>query len=336
MIALVIVSFGVSGVWFLLFLITWVRDRRVLRNGVYLVLTIMFAGIGTVFAIDEVYRPAAELLVVAVLVAIPVAIFVLAIFLTANGVTMWKREGHRPANLLSLLAGVGIIAFVLFSVIVQQLSSPALETIRETLIAALTYISFLFVCFLAYSFVYARIRYFRKVDFIVVLGSGIRGTRVPPLLASRLDRAQVAWQKERAKGRSPLLITSGGQGPGEDIPESHAMATYLVDHGVPADQVLREDRSTSTFENLTSSRTIMTNLKPKYRCLIVTNNYHALRAAFTARKAKVNGQVLGSPTAAYFWPSATIREFLAILADHKWVNATILAVILLRGLTKLI
>lgn len=113
------------------------------------------------------------------------------------------------------------------------------------------------------------------------------------------------------------------------------MADYLVEHGVPADQVLREDRSTSTFENLTFSNEIMAAQNPDYRCLIVTNNYHAMRAAFTARKAKVNGQVLGSPTAAYFWPSATIREFLAILADHKWINGIIVGLILLRGVTRL-
>ncbi|MEV8373267.1 YdcF family protein [Kribbella sp. NPDC056861] len=327
----VIVPFGIAGFWFLLFLITWIRERRVLRNGVFLVLTILFAGIGSVFLIDSVYEPAANVLVFAVLVAVPLTIFVLAIVLTANGVTMWKREGRRPANLLSLLAGLGIIGFVGFSVIVEQLESPALETIRETLIAALTYISFLFVCFLAYSFVYARVRFFRKVGFIVVLGSGIRGTRVPPLLASRLDKAHAVWQKERAKGRSPQLITSGGQGPDEEIPESHAMATYLVDRGVPADQILLEDESRSTFENLTFSRRIMAGLNPKYRCVIVTNNYHALRAAFTARKAKVNGQVLGAPTAAYFWPSATIREFVAVVAEHKWVNGIILGLIFLGG-----
>jgi uncharacterized SAM-binding protein YcdF (DUF218 family) len=330
-----VIAFGVAGVWFLLFLYTWIRDRRVLRNGVYLVLTIMFAGLGVVFALESVSETAAKLLVYAVLVAIPVAIFVLAIFLTVNGVTMWKREGHRPANLLSLAAGISIFAFALFSVIVQQWSSPRLQTLWSTLFGILTYVSFLFVCFLAYSFVYARIRFFRKVDFIVVLGSGLRGSRVPPLLASRLDRAQAAWEKERAKGRSPLLVTSGGQGPGEDVPEADAMADYLIDHGVPPDQVLREDRSTSTFENLANSGEIMAARNPDYRCLIVTNNYHALRAAFTARKAKVNGQVLGSPTAAYFWPSATIREFLAILADHKWINGIIIGLMLLRGITRL-
>jgi uncharacterized SAM-binding protein YcdF (DUF218 family) len=48
------------------------------------------------------------------------------------------------------------------------------------------------------------------------------------------------------------------------------MAAYLADHGVPADEILLEDRSTSPFENLTFSHTIMTGLDPKYRCLIVT------------------------------------------------------------------
>ena len=38
---------------------------------------------------------------------------------------------------------------------------------------------------------------------------------------------------------------------------------------------------------------------------------------------KVNGQVVGSPTAAYYWPTATIREFVAILYSHKYVNGGI-------------
>jgi len=260
---------------------------------------------------------------VAILVAIPVAIAVLAVFLVINGVTMLRREGRRPANLLSLLAGLGIIGFVIFSVAVQKIGWEPLAAVRSMLVGVLTYISFLFVCFLAYAFVYSRVRSSRKVDFVIVLGAGLRGSRVPPLLASRLDRAKQVFDRAVRKGRSPLLITSGGQGPDEDIPESHAMASYLIERGVPGDRVLREDRSTSTMENLTFSRELMVGLRPNYRCLIVTNNFHAFRAALTARKAKVNGQVVGSPTAAYYWPTATIREFVAILFSHKYLNGGI-------------
>ncbi|MGW1346711.1 ElyC/SanA/YdcF family protein [Kribbella sp. NPDC002412] len=310
------------------------RDRRLFRNGIFLVLTLMFAGLGVIFALDAVSDTAARLLVVAILAAIPVTIAVLAVFLVINGVTMLRREGRRPANLLSLAAGLGIIALVVFGIAVQQLGWEPLAAVRSVLIGVLTYISFLFVCFLAYAFVYSRVRSSRKVDFIVVLGSGLRGSRVPPLLASRLDRAKQVYDRALRRGRSPVIITSGGQGPDEDIPESHAMASYLIERGVPADRLLREDKATSTWENLTFSRELMVARKPKYRCLIVTNNFHAFRAALTARKANVNGQVVGSPTATYYWPTATIREFIAILYTHRYLNGAICLLITAAAITQ--
>jgi uncharacterized SAM-binding protein YcdF (DUF218 family) len=287
-----------------------------------------------IFALESVNETAARLLVVAILVAIPLAIAVLAVFLVINGITMLRREGRRPATLLSLLAGLGIIGFVVFSVAVQKIGWEPLAAVRSVLIGVLTYISFLFVCFLAYAFVYSRVRSSRKVDFVIVLGSGLRGSRVPPLLAGRLDRAKQVYDRAVRRGRSPLLITSGGQGPDEDIPESHAMASYLIERGVPVDRILREDKSTNTLENLTFSRELMVGLRPTYRCLIVTNNFHAFRAALTARKAKVNGQVIGSPTAAYYWPTATIREFVAILFTHKYLNGGICLLIAVGAITQ--
>ncbi|WP_328523381.1 YdcF family protein [Kribbella sp. NBC_00359] len=329
-----LISFAVAGFWFLVFAVSFGRDRRLFKNGIFLVLTLMFAGLGVIFALESVNETAARLLVVAILVAIPLAIAVLAVFLVINGITMLRREGRRPATLLSLLAGLGIIGFVVFSVAVQKIGWEPLAAVRSALIGVLTYISFLFVCFLAYAFVYSRVRSSRKVDFVIVLGSGLRGSRVPPLLAGRLDRAKQVYDRAVRRGRSPLLITSGGQGPDEDIPESHAMASYLIERGVPADRILREDKSTSTMENLTFSRELMVGLRPTYRCLIVTNNFHAFRAALTARKAKVNGQVIGSPTAAYYWPTATIREFAAILFTHKYLNGGICLLIAVGAITQ--
>ena len=329
-----LICFGIAGFWFLIFAISFLRDRRLFKNGIFLVLTLMFAGLGVIFAVESVNQTAAKVLVVAILVAIPVATAVLAVFLVVNGITMLRREGRRPANLLSLLAGLGIIGFVVFGIAVQQIGWEPLAAVRSALVGVLTYISFLFVCFLAYAFVYSRVRSSRKVDFVIVLGSGLRGSRVPPLLASRLDRGKQVYDRAVRRGRSPMIITSGGQGPGEDVPESHAMASYLIERGVPADRILREDRSTSTQENLTFSRELMVARVPKYRCLIVTNNFHAFRAALTARKVKVNGQVIGSPTATYYWPTATIREFVAILFSHKYLNGGICLLIAAGAITQ--
>ncbi|GAA1116674.1 YdcF family protein [Kribbella jejuensis] len=322
-----VISFGIAAFWFLIFGVSFLRDRRMFKNGIFLVLALMFAGLGVIFTVETVSRPVAVALVWVIVIAIPVAIGVLAVFLVINGVTMLRRERRRLSNLLSLLVGLGIIGFVIFSVLVQQIGWEPLAAVRSVLLGVLTYMSFLFLCFLVYAFVYSRVRSSRKVDFVVVLGAGLIGSRVPPLLASRLDRAKQVYERAVRRGRSPRIVTSGGQGPGEDVPESQAMAAYLVERGVPNDRIIREDKSTTTWENLTFSRDLMVELLPSYRCLIVTNNFHAFRAALTARKARVNGQVVGSPTAAYYWPTATIREFVAVLASHPYLNGIICLVI---------
>ncbi len=324
-------SYGIAALWFLFFLISFIRDRRRLRNGVYLFLTLVFLGFGLLMTLASVSGTAASVVVVGVVVLIPLLILSLGVFLVANGVTMVRREGFRLVNLLSLAAGLGILGFVVFQVVRQYVDWPPLGVVGDVMTGLLAYIGFLFACFLLYSFVYGRIRPKRDVDFIVVLGAGLAGEKVPPLLASRLERGRTTFDAAVAKGTEPALITSGGQGPGEDVPEAVAMADYLVARGVARDRVLLEDRSTTTWENLTFSKAIMTEQRPDYRCLVVTNNFHVLRAALLARKAKLNGQVIGAPTAWYFWPTATLREFVAILVEHRVVNGVICLLIVLSG-----
>jgi uncharacterized SAM-binding protein YcdF (DUF218 family) len=55
----------------------------------------------------------------------------------------------------------------------------------------------------------------------------------------------------------------------------------------------------------------------------VTSNYHAFRAAMIARSAGVRGQVTGARTAPYYWPGATLREFVAVFLSYKGTNLTI-------------
>ena len=51
---------------------------------------------------------------------------------------------------------------------------------------------------------------------------------------------------------------------------------------------------------------------------VVTNDYHSFRSAMLMRRIGIPGFVLGSRTADYYWPSASIREYVAILRDHVW------------------
>ena len=322
--------FAIAAVWMLFFLVSFARDRRRLRNGFYLLMTLIFIGFGLMIMLASVSRDAASIVAFGLVLLIPVFILALAVFLICNGLTMLRREGRRPANLLSLLTGLALIGVIVFDIVTVQTRLVPLQLVGGTITGIFGYVAFLFTCYLLYSIVYGRIRPRRGVDFVVVLGSGlVGGRRVPPLLASRLDRGRTAFDAAIAKGRQPMLITSGGRGPGEEVPESHAMADYLVEQGVPRDRILLEDQSRTTEQNLTFSREIMIARLPMYRCVVVTNNFHVLRAALFAKKTKVNGQVIGSRTAFYFWPSATIREFVAIFLDQWIVNGGICLLILL-------
>ncbi|MFD4376035.1 YdcF family protein [Streptomyces sp. NPDC058486] len=328
------IAFAVSALFLLLFGVGVLRDRRRFGNAVYLGLAVTFLGLGLLSAVDDLPHGLTETVLVLLLLVLCLGPVVLAGLLCANGVKMVRKEGRRPANLLSLLAGLGILGVFGLMAGAVLTRSRVLGVVAVTLLLVLGYVSFLFLCFVGYAFLYGRTGLRRDAGFVVVLGSGlIGGRRVPPLLASRLDRGREVYERLAARGGDgpPLLVTSGGQGPDEELPESHAMADYLVKRGFPEDRIVREDRSRSTEENLLFSKELMEAERPGAGCVIVTNNFHAFRAALMARKAGVDGQVVGSPTAAYFWPSATIREFAAVFLEYRKVNLSVCAFLVAIG-----
>ncbi|MEV7357829.1 MULTISPECIES: YdcF family protein [unclassified Kitasatospora] len=327
------IAYVPAALFFLLFGVGVLRDRRQFSNAVLLGIAVSLLALALLAELRKAPTLVMGLAAVAIILLPALGTAALVWFLIANGLTMIRKEGRRPANLLSLLAGLGILAVIALLLAALATRSHQLGVLAGTAVLVVGYISFLFVCFVGYAFLYGRHRPRRNVDFVVVLGSGlIGGERVPPLLASRLDRGREVYDKQAARGNPPVLITSGGQGPDEKLPESHAMADYLTGRGFPAEHIEREDRSRTTEENLLFSKAIMEQAKPDYRCVVVTNNFHAFRAALTARKTGVNGQVFGSPTAAYYWPSATIREFAAVFLSHKLVNFGICGLLALCGL----
>ena len=96
------------------------------------------------------------------------------------------------------------------------------------------------------------------------------------------------------------------------------MAEYLVRHGVDPDRIWMEAASQDTEENLANSRELLGAQEVSGRVAVVTNNFHAFRAALEMRDAKLPGYTIGSPTAGYFWPSATIRARVV----PPWLTAT--------------
>ncbi|WP_327287312.1 YdcF family protein [Streptomyces sp. NBC_01198] len=318
---------------FLLFSAGVARERRRFGNAVLLGLTAVFTLGAWLFELHEDHPTLGRDLGIALVVLAGLGIVTLSWFLISNGVIMVRKEGTRPANLLSLLAGIALVSLLVLLITTLVLHNRTLAAVTGTAVALAGYVAFLFLCFVVYAFLYGRLNLRRrKADYVVVLGSGlVGGSTVSPLLASRLERARAVHRRLSRRGRNPVLLASGGQGPDEKLPESHAMAGYLVARGFPAELIECEDRSTTTEENLRFSKSIMEKANPEYRCVVVTNNYHAFRAALTARRVGIRGHVVGSPTAAYFWPSAMIREFAAIFLAYRRTNLAFCLLFFLGG-----
>lgn len=309
----VLVAFGC---WWWFRRMWWAEPRR-LRTASVLLLGAWFAWTA-VLEFAAYFSPELQLLLALVLLSLPFSVLVLAGYLIVNGVQMVRREGRTLGNLLSLVAGIGLLVLPVAAFALAATLHPLGIGAAALAFFLSAQVGLSFLTFLTFTVAYSRRAPRPGPDAVVVLGAGlIRGT-VSPLLASRLDRGQRAWA---AHGGALPMIPSGGQGPDEPRAEAAAMAEYLVEHGVPAEQVLAEDRSRTTEENLRLSRAVADQALPQGsrpgHLLVATNNYHVPRTALLSRRLGVDADVVGGDTAGYYVPSAYLREFLAVMVMHR-------------------
>lgn len=136
-----------------------------------------------------------------------------------------------------------------------------------------------------------------KSDAIVVLGEaamggttcfGLRcqhGQVATPhynaCLESRVDHAVLLYRSHYA----PKIVMSGGTDPSDDVNEAEAMKAIAVQAGVPASDILLEDASTSTYENLTFSQKVLASAG-LHSAIIVTDPATNARAGLVAAKLR--------------------------------------------------
>ena len=216
-------SLVVAAVFAVLYVVYRRKDRRLLRNGVFLVIAAFYAVVGVVNLLLAAV-PGFDLVVVLLLVLAPLAVVVLAGFAIANGVTVIRREGLSAGTSLSLLAGVALLVLPAVGLFLIRSEQPNAVRAALLLFVACAYLGVAFVAFLLYSVVYGRMQHRVQPAALVILGSRVIDGRVPPLLASRLDRALQLYRKQAATGSAPLLIPTGGKGDDETRSEGSAMA----------------------------------------------------------------------------------------------------------------
>ena len=136
------------------------------------------------------------------------------------------------------------------------------------------------------------------------------------MLRNRMKAALRHYQEQlRVSGKRAAFIVSGGQGPDEVCSEAEAMKKWLMEQGIPEEQILVEDRSRTTEENMMFSKELIDAIAPDAGSAFCTTNFHAFRAGIKACKAGLAAEGVTYNTEWYFWYNAAVREVVGLLME---------------------
>ena len=233
----------------LIFTLSVLSDSRRLINAYLLSFTLItFLVVSSGFlvvGVERVSQQSALMIVIGFLLLIPISTILSTLYLIFNGRQMMRFEGMRLANLLSLLYGLALIIAFFLSFI-----SPLVLFLNTLLF----YGTYFYLSYILYGLFYNSLPIIKKPDYIIVLGSGLINDKVPPLLAQRLEKGKTIYKKFE---QAPKIVVSGGQGSDEKNSEAEAMARYLIEHDIPQTDIIIENKSTTTFENLSFTKSVL-------------------------------------------------------------------------------
>lgn len=112
-------------------------------------------------------------------------------------------------------------------------------------------------------------------DIMVILGCQVMPWGPSILLQDRLDTA-LDYLEEHP---DITVVVSGGKGSDEHKSEAQAMHDYLVENGVDSEQIILEDQSSNTHENLIFTTRLLKELgyDTEQEFLVVSNGFHLTR-----------------------------------------------------------
>ena len=133
-----------------------------------------------------------------------------------------------------------------------------------------------------------------QADAAVVLGAAVWTNQVSPVFKERINHALNLYRK----GQVRKLIFTGGQGnPGEPT-ESAAARDYAIQSGIPASDILIEEQSHTTYENILYAKQLADTHGIK-KVLIVSDPLHEKRAMAMAEDAGLVAEASPTPSTRY-------------------------------------
>lgn len=148
-----------------------------------------------------------------------------------------------------------------------------------------------------------------QADAAVVLGAAVWTANVSPVFRERINHGIHLYRN----GKVRKLIFTGGQGnPGEPT-ESSAARQYALQRGIPAADILIEEKSHTTYENILYAKQLADAHGIK-NVLIVSDPLHMKRAVAMAEDVGLVAEPSPTPSTRY----QGFRSQLTLLAHETY------------------
>lgn len=191
-----------------------------------------------------------------------------------------------------------------------KLKIPMFIKVIYHILAGLAIILFLFVEINVVT--YMNMKPEKNLDYVIVLGAGLRGTEPTRPLSLRIQKAY-NYMKDNP---DTILIASGGKGSDEVVSEASVIARILIEKGIDEDRIILEDESRNTIANIKNSYEIIDSLsegeEPKVG--FITNGFHIFRTRLIAAD-QGHDELYGIPAQTLFPVGIhyVIREFFGVV-----------------------
>jgi uncharacterized SAM-binding protein YcdF (DUF218 family) len=141
---------------------------------------------------------------------------------------------------------------------------------------------------------YSSLRSDGPADAAIVLGAAMWGTQVSPVFEERINHGIDLYQNRKVR----KLIFTGGQGDTNEPTESSAARLYALQHGISAADILIEQQSQTTYQNLVYAKQIADAYGLR-KVLIVSDPLHMKRAVVMARDMGLDAEPSPTPSTRY-------------------------------------
>ena len=148
-----------------------------------------------------------------------------------------------------------------------------------------------------------------RADAAIVLGAAVWGDELSPVFRERVNHAIELYRS----GRVRKLIFTGGQGNRGEQAESFAARQYARQSGVPAGDILIEDSSHNTYENLLYAKRVADD-HGLNKVLIVSDPLHMKRAMAMAGDMGMEAYPSPTPTTRY----QSLKSQVGLLARETY------------------